>query len=101
MLANPNDTPVEQLQTTLTYLMTRYSSIITFKLPDCAACFAVTIVEHLNLILAHPKVSSSSTLRDTYMQLQMNWELLASHAESEHPANQTLMREAKQSGALH
>ena len=101
MLANPNDTPVEQLQSTLAYLMTRYSSILTFELPDCAACCAQTIVEHLNVILAHQKVNSSSNLRDTYIQLQMNWELLARHAESVHPANKALMSEAKQSGALH
>ena len=101
MLVDPNHSPIEKLQSALAYLMTRYSSIITLDLPECPACCALTIVQQLNVILAHPEVQSSRSLRDTYLQLHKNWEILGSHQENEHPTNQALLAEAKESGVFH
>ncbi|RVU84660.1 hypothetical protein EOL70_10420 [Leucothrix sargassi] len=101
MLANANETPIEQLQSALAYLMTRYSSIVSLELPQCSACCALTVVEQIKAILAHPEVHATKSLRDNYLQLLRNWELLSEHQEANHPANQSLMAEAKNSGALH
>ena len=101
MLVNANEAPIEKLQSALAYLMTRYSAIVSFELNECSACCALTIVEQLKVILAHPEINSTKSLRDTYLQLLKNWEMLGDHQEANHPANETLMTQAKQSGRLH
>ena len=101
MLANPNEAPIEKLQAALAYLMTRYSSIISLELPECSACCALTIVEQLKAILAHPAVRHSHSQKDTYLQLLRNWELLGEHQEKQHPATQAFVAEANESGVLY
>ena len=101
MLANSNETPLAQLQSALAYLMTRYSSIVSFELPQCSACCALTVVGQIKAILNHSEVQSSKSLRDNYIQLLNNWEILSEQQESKHPANEALMAEAKANSVFH
>lgn len=53
-------TPVDVLQSALTYLLSRHSMIISQQDKGCAACSALTITQHLQLLLDHPNLPSGA-----------------------------------------
>lgn len=92
---------LDTLQAGLAYLMTRYSNIVSLRLQLCPACCAVAIVDHLEALLRHPEVQSSSVLSATYSGLVEDWEVLTEHQESNHPAVKKQLAEAQQNGSIH
>lgn len=91
-------TPVATLQSALAYVMTQYSMITAFRLNECSACCALTVTQHIRMLLAHPEVQSSDTLNHTYRRLLAEWDAIADHEESNHPAVQQADAERKGHG---
>jgi len=89
------------LQSALAYLMTRYGMITSLNLQHCPACCALTIVQHLNMLLERPQVQASKSLRNTYQGLLNDWESLGRHQEEHHPANQNFATPAVEKGLIH
>lgn len=74
---------IETMQSDLAYLMTRYSMTSGLKLKRCPSCAALAVVHHLQLLLEHPGVASSSTLNNAYLGLYDDWAALAQRHEQE------------------
>jgi hypothetical protein len=75
-------TPVETLQSALAYLMSRHNMIMAFQLQGCPACSAMSIAQHLELLIDHPELNST-ILRGTYNSLLADWQGLAEHHEQQ------------------
>ncbi len=73
-------TSVETLQSALAYLMSRHNMITSMHLQGCPACSALSVAQHLELLVAHPELNSS-ILRGTYSSLLTDWQGLAEHHE--------------------
>ncbi len=74
--------PVEALQSALAYLMSRHTMITTMQLQGCAACSALSVSQHLEMLIQHPELESS-ILRGTYNSLLPDWQGLAQHHEQQ------------------
>ncbi|PID46845.1 MAG: hypothetical protein CSB47_01800 [Proteobacteria bacterium] len=92
---------VTTLQSSLTYLMTSYSKIVSFELPHCPACCALTVIEHLKMLLNHGEVQRSQVLCATYQRLLTEWEMLSEHQENNHPASTKITDNESDKRLLH
>lgn len=75
-------TPVETLQSALAYLMSRHNMMTAFQLQGCPACSAMSVAQHLKLLIQHPDLNSV-VLQGTYRSLLADWEGLAVHHEQQ------------------
>lgn len=74
--------PVETLQSALAYLMSRHTMITCQHIEGCPACSALSIAQHLQLLLHHPDLNSHA-LQSTYASLLPDWQGLAVHHEQQ------------------
>ena len=74
--------PVETLQSALAYLMSRHNMITTLQLQGCPACSAISVSQHLDMLIHHPELNST-VLRGTYNSLLADWQGLAQHHEQQ------------------
>lgn len=90
-----NETSIENLQSALAYITTRYSMTVSLNLQHCPACTALTVIDHLERLLDHPDVQGSDVLRNTYRGLLSHWAALSDHHHG------TSSKQVPQSASLH
>ena len=75
-------TSMETLQSALAYLLSRHSMIMSRQQEGCAACSALSITQHLELLVDHPDLTHR-VLHNTYQHLLNDWRIQAESMEQQ------------------